>query len=68
MTLNEAFEQFTSSPEFKETAKLKDAKGGKLRLYLHRYNAGTLKTGAIVDLLLMNGYEIKANKIAKRKT
>ena len=67
MTLNEAFEQFAASPKFKETAKLKDAQGGKLRLYLHRYNAGTLKSGAMVDLLLSNGYEIRANKVTKKK-
>lgn len=61
MTLNEAFIHFTKSATFKKTAKVKDGPGGKYRLYLSRFKKDQLKTGAIVELLLRNGYEIKAS-------
>ncbi|HUZ58686.1 MAG TPA: hypothetical protein VMU83_07885 [Hanamia sp.] len=67
MTLNEAFIQFTLSETFKEISKDKGNKGGKYRGYLSRFRAGNLKTGAIVELLITNGYEIKANKVTKKK-
>jgi len=67
MTLNEAFNEFINSPEFKEIAKEKDSKGGKYRLYLSYHKKGKLKEGAIVSLLMDNGYEINAKRIHKRK-
>lgn len=67
MTLEEAFLDFTSSEQFKEVAKQKDSLGGKYRKYLSRFNKGELKSGAIVELLEANGYEIKAGKVEKKK-
>jgi hypothetical protein len=67
MTINEAFTQLTESASFKEIAKAKDSKGGKYRIYLSRFRAGQLKTGAMVELLIANGYEIKANHVTKKK-
>lgn len=67
MTITEAFEEFTNSLEFKEVAKKKDASGGKFRLYLSRFRNGKLKTGAMVEALIANGYEVKANKVTKKK-
>ena len=67
MTLNEAFTQFTESSDFKDIAKIDNAQGAKYRIYLSRFRAGNLKTGAIVELLIANGYEIKANKVTKKK-
>jgi hypothetical protein len=67
MTLTEAFIHFTGTPEFKEIAKQKDSLGGKYRIYLKRFKEGQLKTGAIVELLVANGYEVRANKVKKNK-
>ena len=67
MTLNEAFIHLTESSGFKKVAKAKDSIGGKYRIYLARFKAGKLKAGAIVELLIANGYEIKANRVSKKK-
>ena len=66
MTLNEAFIHFIGTPEFKEIAKKKDSLGGKYRIYLKRFREGNLKAGAIVELLIANGYEVKANRVRKK--
>jgi hypothetical protein len=66
MTLTEAFIQFTESSSFKEVAKLDNAQGAKFRIYLARFKADKLRSGAIVELLIANGYEIKANKVTKK--
>lgn len=65
MTINEAFVQFLGSNEFKEIAKNKDPKGAKFRMYLSRFKNGKLKMGAMVEALIANNYEVKANKVRK---
>ena len=67
MTLHEAFIQFTESNDFKDIAKQDNSQGAKFRVYLARFNADKLRSGAIVELLIANGYEIKANKVSKKK-
>lgn len=67
MTLEQAFEQFVSSEEYKEIAKQNTADGGKYRVYLSRYNRGELKAGAIVEILIANGYTVSADKTVKKK-
>jgi hypothetical protein len=67
MTLTEAFKQFSQSEGFKEIAKKKNSLGGKYRTYLSRFNKGELKAGAITEILLANGYEVKANKARKNR-
>ncbi len=67
MTLEQAFAELIESVEFKEIAKLKNSLGGKYRTYLTRYRNGALKSGAIVELLEAHGYEIKANKVVRKK-
>lgn len=67
MTLEQAFKEFLTSEEYKEVAKQNTALGGKYRVYFTRYNRGELKSGAIVEILLANGYEVKANKVVKKK-
>lgn len=67
MTLQEAFQEFSNSAIFKEIAKGRDATGGKYRMYLTRFKKGELKAGAIVEILLANGYEVKANKARKTR-
>jgi hypothetical protein len=67
MNLNEAFTHFTGTSEFKEVAKKKDSLGGKYRIYLKRFREGSLKAGAIVELLIANGYEVKADRVHKKK-
>ena len=66
MTIEEAFIELSNSEEFKATAKNKDSIGGKYRYYLSLFKASKLKTGALVDLLIANGYEIKAGKVEKK--
>ncbi|MBN8860419.1 MAG: hypothetical protein J0H29_18660 [Sphingobacteriales bacterium] len=67
MTLEQAFKEFLTSEEYKGVAKQNTALGGKYRVYLTRYNRGELKSGAIVEILLANGYEVTANKVVKKK-
>jgi hypothetical protein len=66
MTLNEAFLELIRSEAFREKAKNNDALGGKYRLYISRFNKGELRAGAIVEILVANGYEVKANKAKKK--
>lgn len=66
MTLEEAFREFSESTGFKTIAKEKDSLGGKYRSYLSRFKKGELKAGAITEILLANGYEVKANKVRKK--
>jgi len=67
MTLHEAFIDFTQSNDFKEIAKRKDSLGSKYRIYLSRFGRGVLKSGAIVELLIANGYVIKADRATKKR-
>jgi hypothetical protein len=66
MTLDEAFIDFTNSEDFKEISKQRGSLGGKFRGYLSRFNNGKLKSGAIVEILLANGYTITAGKVEKK--
>ncbi len=66
MTLNEAFIQFTESDTFRDIAKLDNSQGAKYRIYLARFKANKLRYGAIAELLIQNGYEIKANRVTKK--
>jgi len=66
MTLEEAFIDLTNSDQFREQAKLKNTLGGKYRQYLSRFKKGKLKSGAIVELLLANGYTITAGRVEKK--
>lgn len=65
MTIEKAFEQFAQSEQFKTVARVKDSLGGKYRMNLSRYNAGKLKAGAIIEILIANSYTISANKATK---
>ena len=67
MTLNEAFIELSNSSGYKEIAKTKNSKGGKYRAWLTRFRKGELKSGAMVEILISNGYEVKANKVIKKK-
>jgi hypothetical protein len=66
MTIEEAFEELIASSEFKGVAKLKDSQGGKYRSYLSLHKKGSLKIGAMVPILVANGYTISANKASKK--
>lgn len=66
MNLTQAFEHFINSEDYKKVAKENTSLGGKYRIYLTRFKKGELKAGAIVELLLANGYEVKANKVRKK--
>jgi hypothetical protein len=62
MTITEAFEQVMATTRFKEDAKIKDTKGGHYRMLRTRYNRGTLKNSAMVDIILEYGYTITVKK------
>lgn len=66
MTILEAFKQLTDSEEFKTIARQRDAEGSKYRVYLKRFNDDELKAGAMVELLIANGYTISADKTVKK--
>lgn len=66
MTIEAAFEELISSEAFKTAAKGRDTLGNKYRTYVGRYRRGELRTGAMVEILLSNGYEVKANKVRKK--
>lgn len=63
MTIAEAFAEFINSKEFKDIAKKRDDKtGSKYRIYKGRFAKGTLKVGAMVELLLENDYKVTVTK------
>jgi hypothetical protein len=66
MTLKQAFQQLSESEEFKSIAKSTDSQGTKYRVYLGRFKKGTLKAGAITEILIQHDYEVTANKVAKK--
>lgn len=66
MTVNEAFREFSQSEKYKQLCKGIDSSAAKYRVYLGRFKKGKLKIGAMVEMLIANGYEVKANKVTKR--
>ena len=62
MELKEAIEHLIKSDAFRNIAKEKNAKGGKYRMFLTRYNKGELKSGAAFDFLIEHGYKIDIKK------
>ena len=66
MTIIKAFDEFTKSVDFKNIARVNDSLGSKYRIYLSRFKSDTLKAGAMVELLIANGYAVTANKATKR--
>ena len=62
MTIQQAFEQIMASARFKDIAKVKDSKGSHYRMLRSRYNKDTLKTIAMVEILIEFGYTITVKK------
>lgn len=67
MEITDAFKDLTNSTEYKEICKQRDGQGSKYRSYMARHKAGTLGSGAMVDLLIIHGYTVTANKATKSK-
>lgn len=67
MTLEEAFKELINTQEYKDVAKEKNSLGSKHRTWLTRFKKGELKSGAIVEILIANGYEVTASKAVKKK-
>ncbi len=65
MTLDQAFKEFIPSENFKNIVEQPTPLGSKYRVYTMRYNRGELKYGAIVEILLANGYTVHADKVKK---
>ena len=56
MTIKEAIKKLLDSDKFQEDSRT-DA---RLRVFRQRYNAGEIKNGAAVNLLINYGYKIEA--------
>ena len=67
MTIDAAFKQLVESPEFKEACRGEESPAVKNRVYLGRFRKGALKAGAMVEVLMANGYEVRADKVTKRR-
>lgn len=67
MEVNKALNDLLNSQDFKEQAKAKNKDGGKLRMFVTRYQRGEVSTGTAVTLLEKFGYkvDIVPNKKAK---
>ena len=63
MTITEAFELLINTTAFKDIAKKKDDKqGSHYRMLKSRYNKGTLKNAAMVDVLEFHGFTFTVKK------
>ena len=61
MKINKAVEDLLNSSSFKEKAKEKNKDGGRLRMFVTRYQRGEIKTGTAVSLLEKFGYEVEVS-------
>jgi ABC-type proline/glycine betaine transport system substrate-binding protein len=59
MEVNNALEDLLASKAFKEKAKEKNNEGGKLRMFVTRYQRGEISTAAAVTLLEKFGYTVE---------
>jgi len=59
MEVNSALENLLKSQAFKEKAKIKDKDGGRLRMFMTRYQRGEISTGAAVEMLENFGYKVE---------
>lgn len=59
MEVNTALETLLSSQAFKDKAKGKNKDGGKLRMFMTRYQRGEISTGTAVTLLEKFGYKVE---------
>jgi len=59
MDVNKALEALLVSDNFKEKAKGKNNEGGKLRMFVTRYQRNEISTAAAVALLEKFGYKIE---------
>lgn len=62
VTLTEAFAQLIGSPEYLAKSKGQESEPKKYRTYASRFRAGTLKAGAMVEMLQAHGYSISAKR------
>lgn len=58
MEVNTALETLLISKAFKEKAKEKNNEGGKLRMFVTRYQRGEISTAAAVTMLEKFGYGV----------
>ena len=59
MEINKALENLLKSDTFREKAKEKNNEGGKLRMFVTRYQRGEISTGTAVTLLEQFGYKVE---------
>lgn len=67
MDIQKALEDLLNSEDFKEKAREKNNTGGKLRMFLTRYQRNEIKTSAAVSLLEEFGYGIEIVKKTNKK-
>ena len=66
MEVNKAVEILLNSQAFKDKAKEKNSDGGKLRMFVTRYQRGEVTTGAAVTLLEKFGYGVDIKPVNKK--
>lgn len=75
MSIVDAFEELIESDEYKNICKQRNGIGGKYRTYRIRFNnivnkktgERELKAGAMVEILIANGYTVTAHKIVSKR-
>lgn len=66
MKVKDALNDLLKSEEFKDKAKSKDKDGGKLRMFVTRYQRGEVSTAGAVQMLQNFGYEVNIVKRLKK--
>ena len=59
MEVNKAVEALLQSEQFKNKAKEKNKDGGRLRMFMTRYQRGEITTGSAVQMLENFGYRVE---------
>lgn len=64
-SIDAAFEEFMKTSDFKKIAARKDSEGGKFRMLKTRYKRKTLDWLAMLNVLVMYGYEIELKRTSR---
>ncbi len=64
-SISAAFEEFMKTKDFKEIAAKKNSEGGKFRMMKTRYKRKTLDWLAMLNVLVMYGYEIELKRTSR---
>jgi hypothetical protein len=65
MNIENAVKSLLDSESFRDKAKEKNKEGGRLRMFVTRYQRGEVSTGSAVQLLENFGYQIEVKQKPK---